>query len=499
MIAVHLRLILCSITGFPLQVTACPCALVLSTPVTIVSALARAAQGGVLVRGGVILETFADVRVVSFDKTGTLTQGTFLLKEVSIACKEDVDENRLLALLGALERGSSHPLAAAIVGRAAARGIDCRVPVHGCKAVPGYGIEGTVDGHKLAAGTAKYIASHTEQLEDQTLALDRRRLEGKGLSVCFVAMDGQYVGYLAACDTVRPEALETVTSLRKLGITCAMLTGDNAAVANDIASQVDMNRVHVHSDLMPQNKLDIVAAYRRGRIPLEPVHSDPLLSFRLRQWTLKLREVARRAFRMKYLSRVAHVGDGVNDAPALVAADIGMAMGVAGAAAALEAADVALFTNDLRIIPSLQRLARSAGRTIVFNITLSLVTKIIVLVLAFLQMFTLWGAVLVDVGTALLVTINGLRLLKWNFGIPIAVSTMAHHSNVQQSSCALRCCGKSGQNLHDGCSRSVEEGLVAPSNCVDGICGNLEVEMKNHSGCTAKMTCCAEGKCLAKK
>lgn len=426
------------------QVTACPCALVLSTPVTVVSALARAAQAGVLIRGGAILEALASIKLVSFDKTGTLTKGEFLLKEVSILPENDVSEANLLRLLGSLERGSSHPLAAAIAGRAAALGAHCDANVTEFQLVPGNGIYGFVDGTHVATGTAQFISQQCGNVENVILMSHKEKLEKKGLTTCFVSFNHKYVAYLTASDTIRPETAAAVQELYSLNLTLAILTGDNSAVASAIAGQARINENHVHAELLPQDKLDVVSAYREGRLSLEDQ------SHRVAPWqrfSPFICKILRTLSRKNYKVKVAHVGDGVNDAPALASADVGIAMGVAGAAAALEAGDVALFTNDLRILPNMYRLSRSAGRIIAFNILISLLTKIIVLVLAFLQMFTLWGAVLVDVGTALLVTLNGLRLLRWNFGLPISIDRHHHSSHIESCDMEMSCCNskKCGQ------------------------------------------------------
>lgn len=377
-------------------VTACPCALVLSTPATVVSALARAAQAGVLIKGGAVLETLGKVGTITLDKTGTLTRGSFKITSLDLAKHQGVevmDETELLHLVGSLERGSSHPLAAAIVGRAAARGASCDGAVSAFSIVPGCGIEGVVDGKSVYCGTSELLTSLHVAGIDQ-LQADLRRCEDSGATTCFIAVESRYTACIAAKDVMRPESEEAITALRTLGIRTAILTGDNKSVALDVARTAGIDPADVHAGLLPEDKLEQVAAYKAAGGKRH---------------------------------KIAHVGDGINDAPALASADVGIAMGVAGAAAALEAGDVALFTNDLRVVAALHRLARSAAHKIAFNITLSVVTKIAVLVLAALGMFTLWGAVLVDVGTALLVTINGLHMLKFKFGALESLSCFFTH------------------------------------------------------------------------
>ena len=434
-------------------VTACPCALVLSTPVTVVSALARAAQVGVLIKGGVILESLADVKVVTLDKTGTLTVGAFMVEGVAVA--EGVDEAHLLHLLGSLERGSNHPLAAAIVGRAAARGVGCDAEVSSSAAVPGQGIEGIVEASFVRAGTAEFLRELFHDSKDAAsllkLAAAEESCAGRGVSTCFVAVDGKYAACITGSDSLRPEAAEAVAALRTAGVTPAMLTGDNSSVATAIAAAAGIAPEHTHASLLPQDKLDLVASYKLKEFPAaEHRYYQYYYYYYSRfEWSRVLCFWRKRQQKKGRRIRVAHVGDGVNDAPALAAADVGIAMGVAGAAAALEAGDVALFTNDLRVVPALQRLARAASNKIVFNITLSVVTKVLVLVLAALGKFTLFGAVLVDVGTALLVTLNGLTLLRWDFGLGNAAAVCVGAAAVSNAAaavttttaCEKSCCG----------------------------------------------------------
>ena len=459
-------------------VTACPCALVLSTPVTVVSALAASARAGVLVKGGSVVEALASVEVVTLDKTGTLTVGAFIVEEMRIPkassdASSDASsvsytptEHDVLRLLGSLERGSNHPLAAAIVGRAAARGVVCDADVKDSSLTPGFGIQGTVDGKCMRAGTSEFIRrslARRPPREMEKLIEDSRRLHGRGWSTCFVEIQGRYAGVVAARDSLRPEAAAAVVELKAMGIAPAILTGDNSSVAAGIGESAGIDAEHIHSALLPQDKLDLVMDYHprcclsssinggegltavlvgTSESSKDPSHHHHHHHHHHEESMIPHDDESNKNKTKRRRLRVAHVGDGVNDAPALAAADVGIAMGVAGAAAALEAGDVALFTNDLRIVPALVQLSRKCGRKIIANIALSVVTKIAVLVLAALGKFTLFGAVLVDVGTALLVTLNGLTLLRWRFetGIQVGGVYHDHHDHDHHHSGASACC-----------------------------------------------------------
>jgi Cd2+/Zn2+-exporting ATPase len=532
-------------------VTACPCALVLSTPVTIVSALARAAQVGVLIKGGIVLETLQDVKVVTFDKTGTLTVGAFLIDEIILAdsrnniisslsnAPDQVDEQEVLRLVGSLERGCNHPLAAALVGRAAARGVKCDAEVHGSSIVPGFGIMGIVDGRAVRAGTSAFIkqnfygdhhhhhhgdkkqcsngqSNNNNSSEIAQLDQDAARFEGGGVTTCFIAIDDHYAACITARDSLRPEAAEAVASLCALGVVPAMLTGDNTSVAKAIGTAAGLEERHIHAALLPQDKLDLVSAYNVDLFQtydyLNQGVSSSGFSKKLNKMYYKTVGVMCFWKKLKIFGgdkpqkkrkiRVAHVGDGVNDAPALAAADVGIAMGVAGAAAALEAGDVCLFTNDLRVVPALQRLARAAGNKIAFNIALSVVTKVIVLILAALGKFTLFGAVLVDVGTALLVTLNGLTLLRWDFGlgaspagcVGAAAAAAASVSADGHGCCSNKGCCAPSKGPLEFCSLGLGKEMNSSStNCCGGAVAATSTVCKSKGCCGGGDTATANG------
>ncbi|HET7035757.1 MAG TPA: cation-translocating P-type ATPase [Thermomicrobiaceae bacterium] len=350
-----------------LLVVACPCALVISTPVTIVAALATAARRGVLIKGGAHLEAAGQLRALAFDKTGTLTQGQLAVTAVTPLDGASADE--LLALAAAAERYSEHPLGAAIVRAAEGRGLTPS-PAADVRARPGGGIEARIDGMLVRVGTRAFAGDGDQALE-QRLA----ELEARGQTAVVVNAGGRTLGLIGLADQLRPEARPAVSALKAAGIaTTVMLTGDRRPVAEAVARAAGIDAVE--AELLPEQK---VAAVERllGRY-----------------------------------GRVGMVGDGVNDAPALARASLGIAMGAAGSHAALETADVALLSDDLSRLAGVIRLSRATRRIIVENVGLALGLKLIVLVLAVAGAATLWEAVFADVGASLLVTANGMRLLR---------------------------------------------------------------------------------------
>ncbi len=353
-----------------LLVIACPCALVISTPVSIVAALSSAARNGVLIKGGAYLERLADIRIVAFDKTGTLTKGELNVTDVApIGAAAPLDVMRLAA---AVESRSAHPVAIAI-----ARHAHALVPglpsVQHFASVPGMGAEGVVDGRHVAIGNERFF-------ELRGIALprpwaDADRLRGEGKSLVFVAADGMALGAIAVADRPRETARETIEMLRSQRMSViAMLTGDDEVTAAAIARELHVDEYH--AGLLPERKQAMVESLRAA-------HGAVLM-----------------------------VGDGVNDAPALAAADVGVAMGAAGSDAALETADVALMSDELLKLPYAIRLARATMRNVRTNVAISLVLKAAFLALAVAGIATLWMAVLADTGATVIVVANALRLLR---------------------------------------------------------------------------------------
>ena len=376
-----------------LLVVACPCALVISTPVSIISALTAAARTGVLIKGGAALEALARVRVIAFDKTGTLTAGRPQVVAVRSAdCANLADDTScpacddLLALAGAVERRSEHPLAHAIVAAAAAQGLDARYPAaEGVTALVGQGVRGTVAMQTILIGshsafdrTVAHTAAHCAAASADA---------AQGYTPLMLSADGAYRGTISVADTVRASSRAAVADLHALGLRAVvMLTGDNAGTAQRIAADVGVT--DVRAELLPEQK---VAAIQQ----LTAQHGP-----------------------------VAMVGDGINDAPALATASVGIAIGGAhgGSNQAMETADVTLMSDDLRQLSAALRLSRAALRTVRVNIALSIGIKLVFLALVLAGLGTMWMAVLADVGVALLVTLNGMRLLRWRAPVLAAVN-----------------------------------------------------------------------------
>ena len=348
-----------------LLVIACPCALVISTPVTVVSALARAARRGILIKGGAFLEHARQLKAIALDKTGTVTVGKPRLVEFVLL--DGGDEAAHRALAAGLAGRSDHP-----VSRAIAVGLDRdTVTVQAFEALPGRGVQGTVDGVMFVLGNHRLI-------EDRGLcspALEARLAEHENLgrTVTLLASESAVLALFAVADTIKDSTRVAVNELKTLGVAPVLLTGDNPATARTIARHAGIQ--DARGDLLPQDKLRAIEALQQ-----------------------------------RY-GATAMTGDGINDAPALAKADIGIAMGAAGTDTAIEAADVVIMNDDLRRIPELIRLSRRTHRVLWQNISLALGIKAVFLLLVIFDDATLWMAVFADMGASLLVVANGLRLL----------------------------------------------------------------------------------------
>ena len=349
-----------------LLVIACPCALVISTPVTVVSGLTAAARRGILIKGGVYLEQGRLLKSVALDKTGTLTHGKPLLTDVipfGAATREEV-----LRIAASLDALSEHPVAAAIV---AGYGNHPHASVTGFEALPGRGVKGDLDGQTYTIGNHRLI----EELGKCTAEVERTldRLEAEAKTAVVLCNANGPLAVLAVADTVRDSSREAIASLKALGVTPVMLTGDNVKTAQAIAKQVGI--ADVRGELLPEDKLTVInALLERGPVGM--------------------------------------VGDGVNDAPALAKSSIGFAMGAAGTDTAIETADVALMQDDLRKLPEFVALSRKTSAILWQNIVFAIGVKVVFFALTFTGQTSLWLAVFADMGASLIVVFNGLRLLR---------------------------------------------------------------------------------------
>ncbi len=367
--------------GLVLLVIACPCALVISTPVTLVSALARAARSGVLIKGGRYLEALARVKAIAFDKTGTLTEGNLEIVGGACTLHSETDPHcalcrDMLAKAAAIEEQSGHLVAQAVVAYAEAQGVRGQyLAPEGVMAHPGLGVTGRVQGHEVAIGSHAFYHACLGVEGEDALCSQVKEAERQGYTV-LVAHDaccGERC-YWAVADAVRPQAAESIAALRRLGVRhVAILTGDHAQAARHVAEAIRADAVY--AGLLPEEKQGLVSRLEE-------------------EW-----------------GSLAMVGDGINDAPALAKASVGIAMGKTGADAALETADITLMQNDLRALPFAVGLSQRAMRIVRANVAFALVIKALFLGLAIAGYSTLWMAVLADTGAAILVTLNGLRLL----------------------------------------------------------------------------------------
>jgi Cd2+/Zn2+-exporting ATPase len=348
-----------------LLVIACPCALVISTPVALVAAIGSASRRGVLFKGGAAIEALASVRAIAFDKTGTLTIGRPTVTEIVVSGERTPEE--ILARAAAVEAQSSHPIAMAIV-RAAREG-EVTVPsASDSQSIPGRGALAKVNGEEVVVGSRSLFSIIPDEVE-RTLASN----EANGKTAVLVGTNNRAEAVIAVADPLRPATPRAVAALEALGLRTVILTGDNPQTAERIAAAAGVQ--DVRAQLLPEDKVKAVADLQR---------------------TLP----------------VAMVGDGINDAPALATAAVGIAMGAAGTDVAIEAADVALMGDDLIQLPLAVRLARQTLGIIHQNVAASLLVKGLFLVLTFVGVTNLWLAVLADMGMSLAVTFNSLRLLS---------------------------------------------------------------------------------------
>ncbi|MQM05615.1 hypothetical protein Taro_038430 [Colocasia esculenta] len=371
-----------------LLVSACPCALVLSTPVATFCALTRAAKTGLLVKGGDFLEAIAKTKVVAFDKTGTITRGEFTVTDFKPA--KDVSLHSLLYWVSSVESKSSHPMAAALTDYARSSSVEPKPDNVGeFHIYPGEGIYGEIDGKHIYIGNQR-IATRAGCAADDGLSDDAGLLwhfavpdagkDMKGVTVGYVFSGATPVGVFSLSDTCRTGAAEAVRGLKRMGIKTAMLTGDSNAAAMFAQNQLGNALDIVRAELLPEDKVSIVRDLKTKEGP------------------------------------TVMVGDGMNDAPALAMADVGVSMGISGSAVAMETSHITLMSNDVRKIPEAIRLGKRTMSKIIQNISMSVVTKAAIIGLAFAGHPLLWAAILSDVGTCLLVIFNSMLLLKSDHG-----------------------------------------------------------------------------------
>ena len=392
-------------------VVACPCALVMSTPIAVVCSITAAARKGALIKGGVHLEALAQLKVLAFDKTGTLTEGKFQV--VDKVRPLDVDEQATLRLAAALESKSSHPLAVAVVNDffgCIAGNVDtvALAEVSRFELEEGRGISGVVEGHLTEIGNYEFIDQLSQEL-DKDMENSYFTWSNESKTVIFVCVDGKVAMMIALADTIRPNTLVALAWLRRLGVQTAMITGDNSRTALAVMSNLGLDECI--AEMNPQDKLSWIKEKQYGE---DDIEDETKQSCWCGCCPVPRPGYVRVGFSGKNQSIVGMVGDGVNDGPALAAANIGIAMGAGGTALAVEAADVALMSNNLAKIPELVELGRYCRRVVTQNIFFAVVFKLVIMIAAILGKASLWMAVLADVLGLLFVLLNGLRPLWWN-------------------------------------------------------------------------------------
>lgn len=357
--------------GLAVLVVGCPCALVVSTPVAVVTAIGNAANNGVLIKGGIYLEEAGALKAIAFDKTGTLTKGVPAVTDI---VTYSGNENDLLTITAAIEKGSQHPLASALMREAESKGLDFdKLVVEDFQSITGKGVKAKVNNEMYYVGSPKIF----EEIHGVLESNQKRQIndiEAQGKTVMVLGNEEEILSLIAVADEIRETSKAVINQLNKIGIETVMLTGDNERTAREIGKQVGVS--DIKASLLPEDKLNFIKELRGKH------------------------------------KKVGMVGDGVNDAPALAASTVGVAMGGAGTDTALETADIALMSEDLNQLPYTIKLSRKAVAIIKQNITFSLAIKLLALLLVIPGWLTLWIAIFADMGATLLVTLNSLRLLK---------------------------------------------------------------------------------------
>lgn len=419
-------------------VSACPCALILSTPVATFCALSKAATSGLLIKGGEYLETLSKIKIITFDKTGTITRGEFLVTKFQ-SVSDDVSLNTLLYWVSSIESKSSHPMAAALIDYGRSHSVEpMSEKVEEFENFPGEGIHGKIDGKDVYVGNLKMAlragCSTVPRLEGDT----------DGKSIGYIFLGGSLAGIFSLSDVCRTGAKEAIKELKSMGIKTAMLTGDSHEAAIVAQNQLEGALEVVHSELLPQDKSRIIKQFQKE-------------------------------------APTAMVGDGLNDAPALAAADIGISMGISGSALATETGNVILMSNDIQKIPKIIRLARRTRRTIIMNVILSILTKAAILALAFAGHPLVWAAVLADVGTCLAVIFNSMLLLRGRQKhIVTKKCCKSSHNRTQTTSKPPSCCSQKHAPSHQSgpysSSNTCDNKTSSNSTNVHGCCAHRDQE-----------------------
>ena len=361
--------------GLAVLVVGCPCALVISTPISIVSAIGNAAKKGILIKGGVYLEEMGGLKAIAFDKTGTLTKGVPVVTDYRLI-DNATDEKEMLSVITALEDRSQHPLASAIIKKADSNNVPyADISVEDFSSITGKGIRGKVNGEMYYIGSPALFKEIQASNFSNTIERDVKTLQEQGKTVMIAGTENTVQALIAVADEVRESSKGVLQKLHQAGIKkTVMLTGDNHSTANAIGKHVGVT--DVQSELLPQDKLNVI-----------------------------------KQLKTEY-NHVGMVGDGVNDAPALAASTVGIAMGGAGTDTALETADVALMGDDLKKLPFTIKLSRKTLNIIKANIAFAIGIKLIALLLVIPGWLTLWIAILSDMGATLVVALNGMRLMR---------------------------------------------------------------------------------------
>ncbi|KAK8550098.1 hypothetical protein V6N13_118631 [Hibiscus sabdariffa] len=425
-------------------VSACPCALILSTPVATFCALTRAATSGLLVKGGDYLETLSKIKITAFDKTGTLTRGEFVVTDFRSLC-EDTSFNTLLYWVSSIESKSSHPMAAALVEYGRSHAIEPKPEsVEDYQNFPGEGIYGRIDGRDIYIGSRKV----SERAHGTAPNLQGNLMEGK--TIGYVFSGATPAGIFSLSDACRTGAAEAVKELKSMGIKTALLTGDNQATAIHVQEQLGNGLDVIHAELLPEDKARIVVEFKKE-------------------------------------GATAMIGDGINDAPALATADIGISMGISGSALATETGHVILMSNDIRKIPKAIQLARKAHNKVIQNVFLSISTKVAILALAFAGHPLVWAAVLADVGTCLLVIFNSMFLLQGTDKHVGKCCKSSAASHIDKHGCKTSHCHSAHNHRHGHVDKNVQK-ACEPQQCAS----RCQSSSSNSHPCSNS---CGSGKC----